>query len=239
MSNKPNRKAASSLPPPKHPTSRHATAEPAKRSPTAYIIAAVVAAVVAIAVVVIVVAGGGDDKEPPEFYARPVEVSGEAIAPFTEEIQNGADDPAIGEPAPVLTGENYANDPISIDAEADGPTLVVVLAHWCPHCNAEVPVLNQWRDSGDVPEGLNVVGVSTAIDNTRPNYPPDKWLEDKGWEWPVLVDDLDGSVLQAYGVGGYPTMMFIGSDGTVKWRISGEYPITEIQRLVDAAMAAE
>ena len=32
--------------------------------------------------------------------------------------------------------------------------MVVFLAHWCPHCNAEIPVLNEWRDSGEIPDGL-------------------------------------------------------------------------------------
>ena len=61
-----------------------------------------------------------------------------------------------------MSGADYDGQPITIDAAADGPTMVVLLAHWCPHCNDEIPRLNEWRDSGDVPEGLDVVGVSTG-----------------------------------------------------------------------------
>ena len=51
--------------------------------------------------------------------------------------------------------------------------MVVLLAHWCPHCNAEIPVLNEWRDSGEIPDGLNIVGVSTGASADAPNFPPD------------------------------------------------------------------
>jgi hypothetical protein len=67
--------------------------------------------------------------------------------------------------------------------------MVVLLAHWCPHCNAEIPVLNEWRDSGEVPDGLNIVGVSTAVSADAPNYPPNEWLQEMDWRWPVLADD--------------------------------------------------
>jgi len=40
----------------------------------------------------------------------------------------------------------------------------VFLAHWCPHCNREIPELNAWRDSGEVPADLQVVAVTTAVE---------------------------------------------------------------------------
>ena len=49
--------------------------------------------------------------------------------------------------------------------------MIVVMAHWCPHCNEEVPSSSQWEQSGKVPEGLDVVGVSTAVDATTRQLP--------------------------------------------------------------------
>ncbi len=115
--------------------------------------------------------------------------------------------------------------------------MVVFLAHWCPHCNREVPLLVDWERSGDVPEGLNVVGVSTGVRSDAPNYPPDQWLRDEAWPWPVLADDENSDALAAYGGTSFPTLVFVDGDGTVVRRISGEYPIELIQQYADELMA--
>ncbi|NCZ56650.1 MAG: hypothetical protein EBY86_08450 [Acidimicrobiia bacterium] len=52
------------------------------------------------------------------------------------------------------------------------PMLLVFLAHWCPHCQAEVPVLVKWNQSMLVPDNLDVIAVATGTDETAPNYPP-------------------------------------------------------------------
>lgn len=179
---------------------------------------------------------------------QPVAVSGTPLAEFTEEIRSGkSPDPGLCQQAPVLSGYDYAGDPITIDPAADGPTLVVFLAHWCPHCNREVPVLNAWRDSGDVPAGLNVVGVSTAVREGEANYPPDEWLTTMDWTWPVLADgDVqadegdDGvfaTAFRSYGSTSFPTLAFVDGDGLLRWRLSGEVPVEIIQQLVDTALA--
>jgi cytochrome c biogenesis protein CcmG, thiol:disulfide interchange protein DsbE len=168
--------------------------------------------------------------------SKPVAVSGTPLAAFETA---GADDAGLCTPAPVVAGYDYAGEELTIDPATDGPTLVVVLAHWCPHCNAEVPVLNAWRDAGDVPAELDVVGLSTAVTEGRDNFPPDEWLERVDWQWPVLADDAEATALNAYGATSFPSMLFIGSDGLLKWRLSGEAPIAEIQARVDEALAAE
>ncbi|WP_117000797.1 TlpA family protein disulfide reductase [Desertimonas flava] len=178
---------------------------------------------------------------------QPVAVSGTPLDQFTQEIQAGDDpDTALCRQAPVLSGFDYAGDPITIDPAADGPTLIVFLAHWCPHCNAEVPVLNEWRDSGDIPDGLNVVGVSTGVQEDGEHYPPDEWLAEVDWTWPVLADgDIysdegdDGvftTAFRSYGATGFPTLAFVDANGLLRWRLSGEVPSSVIQQLVETAL---
>lgn len=242
---------------------------------TLIVIGALLAVVVAVGVLVVVLTGG-DDDEPvarsdsaiitacpdadvsvPDPAAVPVDqaeadsfapvgIAGDALAPYTQEIMEGAADPARCEVSPVISGYTYGGDPITIDPAVDGPTLIVFLAHWCPHCNREIPVLNEWRDSGDVPDGLNVVGVSTGVAADRANFPPDTWLESMDWTWPALADDDlsadDGdppsTAFRAYGAGGFPTLVFVGGDGRVLYRVSGELPIAAIQQLADETMSA-
>jgi len=237
VSNKPKPRAASSLPPPKPaPT---VTVGGRRRAPTAWIVGGVIAAVVLVAVIVVVVVGGGDKDHPPSYYARPVEVVGDPLPDFTEEMAGGAPDTAVGEQAPVVKGQDYTDAAVTIDAQTDGPTLVVVLAHWCPHCNNEIPRLNQWRESGRIPAALNIVGVSTAVQADAANYPPDSWLKAKDWQWPVISDTVDATAMAAFGATGFPTLIFIGSDGEVRWRMSGEIPLDQIEHQVATAMAAE
>jgi cytochrome c biogenesis protein CcmG/thiol:disulfide interchange protein DsbE len=211
---------------------------------TLWLVAALVAVVAVLGVVVAVVVGGsGDDDGEDADPFRPVSVSGTPLPEFTQDIQSSGDDPAVGESVPVVSGVDYEGNQITIDPAKDGPTMIVILAHWCPHCNAEIPVLNEWRDSGEIPDGLNMVGVSTGVNADRPNYPPDEWFAEKDWEWPVLADDRppDESsappAMGAYGGTSYPTMILVDGDGRVFRRLSGEVPIDVLDPLVDELVA--
>jgi thiol-disulfide isomerase/thioredoxin len=170
------------------------------------VIGIVVVAVAAIALVAVLIAGGGDDD---------------------------SDDVVV---APPLSGQDYAGNDVEVVPGEDGPLMLVFLAHWCPHCNAEIPVLQQWEASGEIPEDLSIVGISTAVDPTRPNYPPDQWLQTMGWEWPVIADD-DSTLAATYGVNAFPYMVFINDDGAVTATVTGEQPISELQPLADEAVA--
>jgi len=176
------------------------------------------------------------DDVPEEFLAGvgPVAVVG---APLPAAPQSGAD-AAIGMLAPVLVGENLAGVPTRVDAVVDGPTWMVFLAHWCPHCNDEIPVINQMRDDGMIPEGVNVVGVSTAYNPGRPNWPPDEWLADMGWTYPAINDGVDTSsesyiAASGFGIGGFPFSMLVDVDGTVTARWSGGRTAEELEQLLN------
>ncbi len=163
----------------------------------------------------------------------PIAIVGEPLPPESDT----GDDPAIGMTAPILIGETFDGEPIRVDATVDGPTWMVFLAHWCSHCNAEIPVINQLRDEGRIPEGLNVVGVSTAFNPGQPNWPPGEWLDDKDWTFTAIPDGID-TVRETYiaasgfGIGGFPYSILIDGDGTVAARWSGETPIDDIEAML-------
>jgi thiol-disulfide isomerase/thioredoxin len=161
---------------------------------------------------------------------RPVEVIGASLPVLSPGL---GPDPAVGKPAPILIGENYAGESTRIDTADAGPTMVIVLAHWCPHCNAEIPVLNQLRDEGLIPDGVHVVAVSSLVNPDAPNFPPDLWLEEMGWTYSVMADgvDLDQSVFvssDALGVSGVPFTVLIDADGNVADRWAGTREPAEI-----------
>jgi cytochrome c biogenesis protein CcmG, thiol:disulfide interchange protein DsbE len=203
------------------------------RSRTPLIIAAVVIVVVAIAGLVAVLATqGGDDDADGDITYGEVQVDGTPLP-----TGQGPQDPSIGTTVPTITGTDYSGKPVTITPGKDGPLMIVVMAHWCPHCNNEIPKLVEWGKSGNVPDSLKVVGISTAAASGAPHFPPHEWLTSVGWEWPVIADDEDQTAAAAVGTTAYPFLMFVDAKGQLMFRISGELPIEDVQQLADAAAA--
>lgn len=130
-------------------------------------------------------------------------------------------DEAVGRKAPTLDGRGFSGSQVTTGP--GNPTLVVFLAHWCQHCQYEVPVLVRWGASNSFPDALDVVAVTTSTDQSAPNYPPSAWLAAEEWPplWPVLTDDAQGTAGNAFGLAGFPYLVLTDADGTVLWRHSG------------------
>lgn len=143
-------------------------------------------------------------------------VSGDPLPAFTT-----GDDPAVGSAAPEITGETIAGEPIEITPGDGTPKAISFLAHWCPHCQREVPTVTQWVEDGQLPEGVDLVAVATGIDRNRPNFPPGDWLTREAWPGETVVDG-DNAAAQAYGLSTYPFWVLVDGDGTVVQRWSGE-----------------
>ncbi len=142
----------------------------------------------------------------------------------------GADDPAVGLPIPEVEGSAFDGTPVSI--KADGrPKVIVFLAHWCPHCQREVPVVQAWLDAKGMPGAVDLISVATSIDPDRPNYPPDTWLAREHWSVPVIVD-ADGQVATKYGLTAFPFWVTVRADGTVAQRLTGELTPDQLDALV-------
>ena len=71
---------------------------------------------------------------------RPIQVTGSPLPTHTEDAQN----PAVGTAAPVLRGAGFDGTPVTIGGDGRA-TLVMFLAHRCPHCQRELPVLASGR----------------------------------------------------------------------------------------------
>ena len=153
-------------------------------------------------------------------------ISGDALPQF-----EGPDgDGAVGLAAPTVEGSDFTGTKVSIAADGR-PKVIVFLAHWCPHCQAAVPLLQTWVSAGGVPDGVDLVSVATGIDPSRPNYPPDAWLQREGWTVPVIADTTN-SVAQAYGLPAYPYWVFVGADGKVVARTVGELTIPDLESAI-------
>jgi thiol-disulfide isomerase/thioredoxin len=203
------------------------TAPIAAPSRVPLLLGAGVVALILIAAVVAFALSGTASTGLPEPARAATAVTGTALPTFSDP----ASDPAIGQAIPAITGMDLAGTAISI-APDDGPMAVVLLAHWCSHCQAEVPVLVDYLASTGMPEGVRLVALSTSIDAARPNYPPSAWLEREGWTAPTMVDDATSSGLAALGMTSFPGFVFVDADGTVVQRYTGEMPIETFDQVV-------
>ncbi|HEX5396489.1 MAG TPA: TlpA disulfide reductase family protein [Candidatus Limnocylindria bacterium] len=193
------------------------------------VIAGIVVLVLAAILAVALAGGGGGGGTSGEPARVPVKVTGQVLPAYPE---SGGSDPAVGSAIPTLDGVTFDNSSMSI-GPSDGPMLVVFLAHWCPHCQAEVPRIQDWLNSGGLPDGVKLVSVATSTSSTRPNYPPSAWLKRENWTPPVLVDDADSTALQAFGMNSFPAFVFVDGNGKVVARTTGEIAIDQLQAVVD------
>ena len=134
-------------------------------------------------------------------------------------------------PMPVAEGTTLAGEPMTIGPTGE-PQAIVFLAHWCPHCQREVPEVQDWLDQTGGVEGTSVTAVATSIDERQANYSPHAWLEREGWTPETLWDDEESSTLAAFGGNAFPFWVFVDGEGTVLGRVSGGMGATELERLL-------
>src|SRR4029450_5388117 len=94
--------------------------------------------------------------EAPAFDRAEATVDGTALPVLPE----AGDDPAVGRAAPVLQGQDLDGGQVT-QPTSGRPTIILFLAHWCPHCQREVPLVQEWSDAGQLPEDVDLVAVAT------------------------------------------------------------------------------
>jgi len=159
---------------------------------------------------------------------QPVSLAGTALAPLPD---NG-NDPAVGKTAPTLSGKDFSGNAVTVTPATGRPRLILFVAHWCPHCQAEVPRVVKWLADGSIPAGLDLVAVSTGVQASAPNYPPSKWLAKENWTKPVLADSAAMESAKAFGLTSYPYFVLLNADSTVAVRASGELTRAELRKLL-------
>jgi len=163
-----------------------------------------------------------------------VTVSGTALSTFT----SGQTDTAVGLTVPRIEGVDFEGRPQVISANGKGK-LIVALAHWCPYCQQELPVLGQWYASADLPDNIEVFVLSVFPSPERGNFPPGPWLAGEGWSGPVLADDASGSLAAALGIASVPYNLLVAPDGTVAARITGGLNVEQLNGAIDYLVSWE
>jgi len=167
---------------------------------------------------------------------QPVVVTGDPLPGLDDVVDV---DPAIGTAMPLVEGASFDARPVTVGGPTGGPTLYVFLAHWCPACNDEIPELIELENRDGMPEGVGIVAISTAVDETAPNYPPSDWLVNKNWpsQWPVMADSVESTSFVVNGGGGFPYLVIADADGNVLDRASGTKSAEELATWLEDTLA--
>ncbi len=186
-------------------------------------------------IVVVLASGGGSDAQATATETAPVKVTGSPLPTFQGDSSN---DPAIGDTIPTLQGVSvFDGKPVEIKPNGK-PQAVVFVAHWCPHCQAEVPRLVSLAKSGAF-KGVDVSAVATGTNSGYPNYPPSAWLKRVSWPFPVMADSKNYTAANAYGLSAYPYFVLVDSEGKVAARASGEVSDKDVVANLDALKAGQ
>lgn len=191
--------------------------------------------VLVLAVAAIVSSGGSDEKDSSAQGVeeiRPVTVTGTALPEF----EPGGADSAVGQTIPEVKGQSFDGSPVTIGNDGRSK-LIVFVAHWCPHCQKEIPLLADWLKSNSLPGGVDLYTVSTGVTDKRPNYPPSKWLKKEGWTAKTLADSQEQQAADAFGLSAFPYFVAVDGSGKVVARTSGEITTGQFAELAQSALS--
>jgi thiol-disulfide isomerase/thioredoxin len=195
-----------------------------------------VAAVVVVLLGGVLVFGGGSGSNRPKVAAgveqtRPVTVVGTPLPKFSD----SGTDPAVGQEIPEVKGQSFDGTPV--DIRNDGRAkLILFVAHWCPHCQREVPLLTNYLKSHPLPSGVVLYTVATATSASNPNYPPSAWLQKVGWKATTMADSTDSKAADAFGLPAFPYFVAVDGAGKVVARTTGEITTDQFADLAAKAL---
>ena len=138
---------------------------------------------------------------------------------------------SVGLQAPSFSGPDQNSEIISLEKNGKSKILLF-LAHWCPHCQAEVPVVQEYIDTFGLPADVEVIGILTSIDRSRDNYPPHDWLVKEGWS-EIQIYDLDREIGTAYGLNAFPYWVTLDKELKVVNRVTGRLTPDQITVLIN------
>jgi hypothetical protein len=145
-------------------------------------------------------------------------------------------DTAVGMAMPEISGQDAAGNEVAITNDGKAK-VIVAIAHWCPVCAEEIPVVRDWFAATTLPANVEMYSLAIFTDPTRANFPPGAFLAGQQWNLPLILDDTAGTAASALGAHAVPFWILVWEDGTVLARGAGAPTTADLDRIV-ATVAA-
>jgi thiol-disulfide isomerase/thioredoxin len=165
--------------------------------------------------------------------ASPAAVPTQAADGGLPRFQDSANDAAVmGQMThATINGTDYYTGADFTWSADDGKARVwLIWAHWCPYCQSELPDLDAWWvDNSSKFPNVELVTISTAIDDTRSN-PLLPYLDTEQFPFPVVVDE-SGDISDLFGTTAFPFWVVTDDTGTVVLRVAGALGIESVDQI--------
>lgn len=124
-----------------------------------------------------------------------------------------------GKAAPAFDLMDVSGNPISLESLKGERVYIKFWASWCSICLAGMDELNELSANM---EGFKVITiVSPDFNGEQSSDDFIKWYSGLDYENITVLLDPDGDIAKEYGVRGYPTSVYIGSDGILIKQLPG------------------
>lgn len=141
-------------------------------------------------------------------------------------------DTGVGLTVAEFSAQTFAGETLTF--EADGVSRVFgFFAHWCPGCQAELPEVSDWLSDKTLPGDVEVIAVSVQSRPAADNFPASSWFEREGFPGTTIIDDDGASMLDIFGVTGFPFWVAVDGDGMVVERVSGGLTTQQLDDFTD------
>ena len=121
-------------------------------------------------------------------------------------------DANVGDAAPEFHLQQMNGQTISLEHLYGHPAVIIFWTSWCPICRAEAPEFNRLMRRNRA-SGIRVLGINIQESEKRTRA----GIKDFGIRYPVALD-TDASVARRYQVTATPTVIFVDSNGTIRYR---------------------
>jgi len=124
-----------------------------------------------------------------------------------------------GDAAPAFDLMDVSGNAVSLESLKGERVYIKFWASWCSICLAGMDELNELSANM---EGFKVITiVSPDFNGEQSSDDFIKWYSGLDYENIVVLLDPDGDIAKEYGVRGYPTSAYIGSDGILIKQLPG------------------
>lgn len=135
----------------------------------------------------------------------------------------------VGKKAPDFSAKALDGGKVSLaDGGSKKATMLVFFATWCPHCQAEAPVIADFVDQYKDLQ-IDMIGMDGQDNQKKVGEFVDKY----GIDAPTTYDPPLGTT---YKVSGYPTVYILDGKGKVVFAHSGEAPRKIFESNIEKAL---